>query len=196
MLHPRGRSIAISADCTDTDDSIRKLVKDVSKNEDHVYMLVNNAGVTIGMCSVEKCDEGGAALKEELWKENPSRWETVYRTNVIGCVSTPSCRIMKTDGMCVCRHFFTSVVFLPLLSAAARDGRAGTTINMSSISSITRTTQHYFKYSASNAATIHLAREIWRLGVNDRVNNIAPGIFPSEMTGEARLVDENPVPVC
>lgn len=37
--------------------------------------------------------------------------------------------------------------------------------------------------------------KIWRPGVNVRVNTIAPGIFPSEMTGEARLVDENPVPV-
>ena len=84
-------------------------------------------------------------------------------------------------------YFFTSAAFLPLLSAAAREGHTGTVINISSMSGITRTSQHHFKYNVSKAATIHLsqllAQEFRRPGVNVRVNNIAPGIFPSEMTG-------------
>lgn len=54
------------------------------------------------------------------------------------------------------------------------------------MSGITRTTQHHFKYNVSKGAAIHLsnllAQECRRTKVNVRVNNIAPGIFPSEMT--------------
>ena len=86
-----------------------------------------------------------------------------------------------------CRYFFTAVAFLPLLSAAHREGHTGAVINISSISGITRTTQHHFKYNVSKAATIQLtqllAQEFRRPGVKVRVNSIAPGIFPSEMTG-------------
>jgi NAD(P)-dependent dehydrogenase (short-subunit alcohol dehydrogenase family) len=85
-------------------------------------------------------------------------------------------------------HFFTTTAFLPLLSAAAKNRpnfRAGV-INVASISGITRTSQHQFKYNVSKAAAIHLtqllAQELRRPGVNVRVNAISPGIFPSEMT--------------
>lgn len=54
------------------------------------------------------------------------------------------------------------------------------------MSGITRTTQHHFKYNVSKSATIQLntllAQELRRPGVKVRVNSIAPGIFPSEMT--------------
>ena len=43
------------------------------------------------------------------------------------------------------RYFFTAAAFLPLLSAAARTGHTGTVINVSSMSGITRTSQHHFK---------------------------------------------------
>ena len=83
-------------------------------------------------------------------------------------------------------HFFTTVAFLPLLSAAARPDHTASVINISSISGITRTSQHHFMYNVSKAASIQLndllAQELRRPGVKVRVNSIAPGIFPSEMT--------------
>ncbi|EJF62268.1 NAD(P)-binding protein [Dichomitus squalens LYAD-421 SS1] len=166
LLHPRGQIIPIQADCTDK-DSIHNLFNEISKNEKHVDVLVNNAGISKGTSSVEKGDETAQALKEQLWNESLSDWEEVYRTNVIG-------------------YFFTSAAFVPLLSAAQRQDHTGTVINISSISGITRTTQHHFKYNVSKGGTIHLstllAQEFRRPGVRVRVNSIAPGIFPSEMT--------------
>jgi len=166
LVHPRGQLIPVQADCTDK-ASIENLVNEIAKNENHVDVLVNNAGVSLGTSTVEKGDESAQALKDELWNESLSDWETVYRTNVIG-------------------YFFTSSAFLPLLSAAAREGHTGTVINTSSMSGITRTSQHHFKYNVSKGATIHLtkllAQEFRRPGVQVRVNSIAPGIFPSEMT--------------
>ena len=85
LVHPRGQLIPVPADCTDK-SSIEHLVKEVGKNEKHVDVLVNNAGVSLGTSTVEKGDESADALKEQLWNEKLEDWETVYRTNVIGYV--------------------------------------------------------------------------------------------------------------
>jgi NAD(P)-dependent dehydrogenase (short-subunit alcohol dehydrogenase family) len=75
-----------------------------------------------------------------------------------------------------------------LLSKGAEDtpGWSSTVINISSISGIIKASQHHFPYNASKAAAIHLtkmlAHEIADSGAKIRVNNIAPGVFPSEMT--------------
>ena len=83
LLNPRGQIIPVPADITDK-ASIEHLFNEVSKHEKHVDVLVNNAGVSIGTSTVEKGDESAQALKDQLWNEDLSEWETVYRTNVIG----------------------------------------------------------------------------------------------------------------
>lgn len=49
-----------------------------------------------------------------------------------------------------------------------------------------KSAQRHFSYNASKAAAIHvnrlLAAELAEAGVRVRVNSIAPGVFPSEMT--------------
>lgn len=86
-------------------------------------------------------------------------------------------------------HFFTTTAFKALLSAAcaAHLGHTAGAINTASMSGITRTSQHHFKYNASKAAALHLtqllAQELRRPGVNVRVNSISLGIFSSEMAG-------------
>ncbi|KAH8107429.1 NAD-binding protein [Phellopilus nigrolimitatus] len=172
LAHPKGALIPIQADIT-SKASVRALVDEVARREKHVDVLVNNAGVSGETSTVEKGDaeEGAQELGAELWREDAQEWEDVYRTNVVG-------------------YFFTTAAFLPLLSAAARTraGHRASVINISSMSGITRTSQHHFKYNVSKSAAIHLstllAQECRRTGVQVRVNNIAPGIFPSEMTTE------------
>ena len=96
-------------------------------------------------------------------------WTDTYRTNV------PSI-------------FFTTTAFLPLLQAASdsQHGYSGTVINITSISGLAKTAQHHFAYNASKGAAIHLtkllAAEIAGNGLKIRVNSIAPGVYPSEMT--------------
>ncbi len=185
LVNPRGQLIPVPADITDK-ASIEHLFKEISKNEKHVDVLVNNAGVSLGTSEVEKGDESAQALKDELWKEELSDWETVYRTNVIGYAHVCSVLLGNLTYTQIYSYFFTTAAFLPLLSAAGREGHTGSVINISSMSGITRTTQHHFKYNVSKAATIQLnillAQELRRPGVKVRVNSIAPGIFPSEMT--------------
>ncbi|TFY83116.1 hypothetical protein EWM64_g895 [Hericium alpestre] len=168
LLNPRGKLISLPCDIT-SKSSIEQAVKHVQSKEDHLDVLVNNSGISRGSAVVEKGDEDAVQLKEELWSERVEEWEDVYRTNVIG-------------------HFFTTVAFIPLLANAVKwkQNHTASVINVSSMSGITRTSQHHFKYNVSKSASIHLsnllAQELRRQAVNVRVNNIAPGIFPSEMT--------------
>jgi len=86
LSHPKGRIIPIECDIT-SKPSIQRLVEEVRQKEDHVDLLVNNAGISRGTSEVEKGHEDGTALAQELYAEDLSLWEVVYRTNVIGCVS-------------------------------------------------------------------------------------------------------------
>lgn len=87
----------------------------------------------------------------------------------------------------VASYYFTSAAFLPLLCAARDNGfeEAGSILNVSSISGITKESQNgQFSYNASKAGTISLTEQLAvdfkHLEV--RVNTLAPGYFPSEMT--------------
>ena len=83
MAHPKGKIIPVVADIT-SKKSIQNLVAEIRKNEKHVDVLVNNAGVSKGTSTVEKGDESADEPAQLLWNENLEDWEDVYRTNVIG----------------------------------------------------------------------------------------------------------------
>lgn len=89
-----------------------------------------------------------------------------------------------------------SVAFIPLLQAATdrAHGWSSTIVNISSISGMVRITQGHPSYNASKGAIVHLnkmlATEIQGSGLKIRVNAIAPGVFPSEMTTQDSS-DEN-----
>ena len=169
LAHPQGKLIPAVCDIT-SKDSIRQLVDEVRKNETRVDVLVNNAG-GLGTREVGKQDESVQALAEDLFNDDPAQWEDVYRTNVIGA-------------------FRVSAAFLPLLHAVtmSRPSHTGSIINISSIAGITRNTSDHTKYSVSKAANVYLttmlAQKFRSKTIRVRVNNIAPGIFPTEMAGE------------
>ncbi|GJE89565.1 NAD(P)-dependent dehydrogenase [Phanerochaete sordida] len=170
LAHPQGALVPLVADITDK-ASIQALADEVLEREGRLDVLVNNAGVSRGHSDTERGREGARALRDALWGERWEDWEATFRTNVIG-------------------HFFTSVAFLPALAAARRPGHAPCVINIASMSGITRSTQHHFNYNVSKAAVIQLtnllAQEFSQAGVGLRVNSIAPGIFPSQMTTDGK----------
>jgi NAD(P)-dependent dehydrogenase (short-subunit alcohol dehydrogenase family) len=164
-----GEIIPITADITDK-KSIEKLVQEISSRESHLSILINNAGISSHSQTVEH--EEPTELRKSLFDDpasKPEEWESVFRTNVT-------------------QLFFTTTAFLPLLAKGSEKehGWSSTVINISSISGIVKVSQHHFAYNASKAAAIHLtkmlAHEISTSKLKIRVNNIAPGVFPSEMT--------------
>ncbi|KAJ5225596.1 hypothetical protein N7468_006821 [Penicillium chermesinum] len=166
-----GQIIPIVADITDK-ASIDELVKNISSKESSLDILINNAGISTGSQDTEQ--EDPHKLRRSLFEDDAAdiqAWDDTFRTNVT-------------------QLFFTTTAFLPLIqkSTEKHRGWSGTVINISSISGIVKVSQHHFAYNASKAAAIHLtkmlAHEITSSSLRIRVNNIAPGVFPSEMTAK------------
>lgn len=162
--------IPLQADIS-SKEGILSLLRDVESREKCLCILVNNAGI-----SGDKINPEAKSAKElQLTLFNDSSFETwidLYRTNVAAV-------------------YFTTAAFLPLLQASSGlyRGWSGTVINITSVSGLVKTAQQHFDYNSSKAAAVHLTRmlssEIASAGLKIRVNSIAPGVFPSEMTAGA-----------
>lgn len=89
--------------------------------------------------------------------------------------------------------YFSVVALLPLLQAGTETHGhlSASVIVISSMSGIMRHAQGHFSYNAAKGATVHLTKlmsaEFQKARI--RVNSIAPGYFPSEMT--VKESDEN-----
>lgn len=171
-----GQIVPLAGDVT-SKASIQKLVQEISSKEKVLHILINNAGIasTTQNTDIQNPDE----LSDTLFKDETvtfDQWERVYRSNVT-------------------QIYFMTVAFLPLLQTGTdtERGWSSTVINISSISGIVKTAQHQFPYNTSKGAAIHLnrllANEIISSNLKVRVNCIAPGVFPSEMTTQSS--DEN-----
>lgn len=96
-------------------------------------------------------------------------------------------QFVETFKTNVAGQYFMSMAFLPHL-AKGRDvtpGYTSSVVNISSISgSMKGSSNGQFAYASSKAASTHLSRMLATTfkDTKVRVNVIAPGIFPSEMT--------------
>ncbi|KAI2638015.1 NAD(P)-binding protein [Hypomontagnella submonticulosa] len=178
-LYSAGKDTIIPIQCDVSDKAqIANLVKEISSREECLCILINNAGISGTTLQTEA--ESAAEMKQNLFdteKSTVEDWTDVYRTNVA-------------------QIFFATTAFLPLLQNSSKrfPGWSGTVINISSISGLIKTAQHHFQYNASKAAAAHLTRmlasEIAGNELKIRVNSIAPGVFPSEMTTEGSNEDQ------
>lgn len=164
-----GEIIPLQADVS-SKQSIKKLAEEIGSKESHLDILINNAGVSLNTQTTEA--SSASEMSKNLFEdenETFEMWTDTYRTNVA-------------------QIFFMTTAFLPLLQKASehQKGYSGTVINITSISGIVKTAQHHFAYNASKGAAIHLtsllSSEISTQGIKVRVNAIAPGVYPSEMT--------------
>ncbi|PHH67624.1 hypothetical protein CDD82_1269 [Ophiocordyceps australis] len=165
----QGSLIPIVGDVSRKDD-IRRLVKEIEEREEYLDILINNAGIY----SNKQSPEGSTAeqVKHNLFDaENATfeNWTNVYATNVAAI-------------------YFVTTAFLPLLQRASshRPGQTSTVINISSINGLIKESLSRFASNAAKAATIHLTKmlavEVANCKLAIRVNSIAPGLFPSEIT--------------
>jgi len=164
-----GEIIPLQGDISSKKD-IARMYEEIKSKEKCVCVLVNNAGISSNTLQTEA--ESAEEMSKNLFHNDDSTvedWVDTYRTNVP-------------------QIFFMTTAFLPLLQKATehQHGYSGCVINVCSISGIVKTAQHHFAYNASKAAVIHLTKmlgfEIANNGIKVRVNSIAPGVFPSEMT--------------
>jgi len=108
------------------------------------------------------------AISEHFLKTEPENWADTLKTNVGA-------------------GYYMSMAFLPLLAKGNKrtPGYTSSIVNVSSISGAMKgSSAGQFAYATSKAAFTHLSRMLATtfVGAKVRVNVIAPGIFPSEMT--------------
>ncbi|KAF2873212.1 hypothetical protein BDV95DRAFT_593570 [Massariosphaeria phaeospora] len=169
-----GQIIPIQGDVS-TKQGVQNILKEIESREKCLCILVNNAGIAPGKTET-KADSAEELRKHLLEPTSEDEWTSVYQTNVVG-------------------PFLMTTAFLPLLqkSTEMQQGWSGTVINITSISGLIRISQGHFSYNASKGAAVQLNKmlsaEIAKSGLKIRVNSIAPGVFPSEMTTQES--DEN-----
>ncbi|GAA5820465.1 hypothetical protein JCM11251_005636 [Rhodosporidiobolus azoricus] len=153
-------------------ESLAEGVKVVEK-EGYLSLLINNAGIAQGSVKTlsKVKPEGHEAYSKAMFEVKEEHFTSVYNTNV----ASP---------------WYVTAAFLPLLGkarAANAPKEGASIINLTSISSFTKEDQDGQEiYNSSKAALVSLtnmmATEFKDPAIGIRVNSIAPGLFPSEMT--------------
>lgn len=172
-----GSIIALQAD-VGTKDGVKDLFKAFSEREKCLCILVNNAGISSPTLQTES--SSAQEMKENIFDTDNSTYESWNET-------------FNTNATAV---YFVTAAFLPLLqkSSETQNAWSSTVINITSISGLVKSAQHHFAYNVSKGAAVHLTRllaaEIAANQLKIRVNSIAPGVFPSEMTTEGSDEDQ------
>ncbi|KAF2809488.1 NAD(P)-binding protein [Mytilinidion resinicola] len=169
----QGKIIPLACDVTKKED-LAKLYEEISRKEKYINLLICAAGIS--GTKAEPNEESASSMKEKLWKEETfEQWNETYNTDVTSV-------------------YFTTVAFLPLLQAGSESHGhlSASVIVISSMSGIMRHAQGHFSYNAAKGGTVHLTKlmsaEFQKLRI--RVNSIAPGYFPSEMTTKSSGKDQ------
>ncbi|PBP28134.1 putative Rhamnolipids biosynthesis 3-oxoacyl-reductase [Diplocarpon rosae] len=174
-----GKIIALPGDISKKDE-ITRLVKEVESEEPNgIHLLVNNAGIArddntkysngkpnFKLSASIPSAYSAESISEHLMKSDPQAWADTFATNVSS-------------------QFFVSAAFLPLLAKSLTAGFSPSIVNITSISGVMKGSSNgQFAYASSKAAFLHLTRMMAMTFVEAkvRVNSIAPGVFPSEMT--------------
>lgn len=167
-----GSIVALPGDISSKDD-VKRLAGELVSREGKLHLLVNNAGIArdndTRFSTVGKPDfEDATSISEHMMRSQPEQWEETFRTNITA-------------------QFFTTAALLPLLAKGREitPGYTSSVVNIASISGVMKgTSGGQFAYATSKAGFIHLTRMMATTfaSAKIRVNCIAPGIFPSEMT--------------
>jgi len=168
-----GQIIPLVADVSEKDDVKRLYDEMCQKEPKGIQILVNNAGIarddnTKFSTNGQPNMEDAQAISDHFLKSEPMQWADTMKTNV-GSI------------------YWMSMTFLPLLAKGGNvtPGYSSQVINVSSISGYMKGSSNgQFAYASSKAAATHLSRMLATTftGTKVRVNTIAPGVFPSEMT--------------
>jgi NAD(P)-dependent dehydrogenase (short-subunit alcohol dehydrogenase family) len=168
-----GQIIPLSpCDVTKKED-LTKMYEELASKEKYINLLVAAAGIS-GEKAVPDAEKATDMKKQLFDNETFEGWAETYNTDVTAV-------------------YFSTVVLLPLLQAGTESHGhlSASVIVISSMSGIMKDAQGHFSYNAAKGGTVHLTKlmsgEFQKLRI--RVNSIAPGYFPSEMT--AKESDEN-----
>lgn len=171
------------------------------RGERRLHLLVCAAGIAGPKADPSEADDDADDLKARLWdNESVEAWQDTFRVDVTAVYFTTVAFLpllqaaMEERG----RRAPPAEGEEPPSEPRARGGGGDaaelpameafgpSVITISSMSGIMRHAQGHFSYNTAKGATVHLSKlmsaEFQRARV--RVNSIAPGYFPSEMTAK------------
>lgn len=149
--------------------SLQDAAKSIRDEIGYIDVLFANSGVITASVSIQDADSLSAkSLQERLWAPDMDEFTKTFHVNVTGA-------------------FYTAVAFLGLLDEGNKRAvvpQKSQVIITSSIAAFARKPAAGFAYGTSKAAVTHLAKQLATLlgPLKIRVNTIAPGFYPSEMT--------------
>jgi NAD(P)-dependent dehydrogenase (short-subunit alcohol dehydrogenase family) len=169
-----GTIIPIVGDVGDK-ESLAKVAEQVRSEQGFINLLFANAGVSGPNASnATKKDDGSKPSVQEFA-------DAVLKPEMSDFTATS--HINNTGAL------YTAMTFLPLLNAGNKQKNVpqdSQILITSSIAGFSRALAHGFAYSTSKAAVTHLVKMLStcfaQLGYHIRVNALAPGLYPSEMT--------------
>ncbi|KXJ87977.1 hypothetical protein Micbo1qcDRAFT_215321 [Microdochium bolleyi] len=163
-----GQIVPLVMDVTDK-ESIKKAVAHIQATDGYVNVLINNAGVWTTKPEAGP-EDGPEKFGSSMFEQSIDLWQKAYLVNATSI-------------------YFVTAAFLPLLvkSASSPTGMMGSVINTTSNSGQLRMTEaSQLAYNVSKAAAVQLTRQLAfdfsHEKIRIRVNGLAPGWFPSEMT--------------
>ncbi|ESK83879.1 short-chain dehydrogenase [Moniliophthora roreri MCA 2997] len=168
-----GKIIGIEGDISVKSEA-KRLANEIGSREPHVTVLFNNAGILAGQFVPPTIPSASAYVSAFFDSIKHEDFTNVLNTNAVG-------------------HYWMTFAFLPLLEKWKNSEEEFTkkfvpqVIMTSSMNGWTKDSAtaglsypYMFSKSAIGHATSSLAHELLPLGI--RVNGIAPGLFPSEMS--------------
>ncbi|CAE6406234.1 unnamed protein product [Rhizoctonia solani] len=175
----KGQIVPIQLDVTNK-ESIENAVRVISSNDGKLDILINNAGTASGFTSFFLDPASSEYKSAEVLGKGWFDWNSFEDWSNMFSVNTSSA-------------FFVSMAFLGLLEKSSKERKAETggwsssIINISSMAGQQKQVQTHFAYNLSKAAMNHLTKmlstELALRNIPIRVNSIAPGPFPSQITG-------------
>ncbi|KAL6155883.1 putative secondary metabolism biosynthetic enzyme [Exserohilum turcicum] len=163
-----GQIVPLVMDVTNK-DSIKGAVDHIAENDGYVNVLVNNAGVWTTKPEAGP-EDGPEKFGSSMFDQSIDLWQQAFLVNATSI-------------------YFVTAAFVPLLakSVSSPIGKMGSVINTTSNSGQLRMSEgSQLAYNVSKAASVQMTRQLAfdfsHDNIKIRVNGIAPGWFPSEMT--------------
>ncbi|KAK4541697.1 hypothetical protein LTR36_007406 [Oleoguttula mirabilis] len=160
--------IPVQGDVT-SKDSLAKVADRVKAEAGYVNLLAINSGTSGPMMDGIPQNPSISQLQQSFWN-----WSAESINNVFALNNTAA--------------FFTATAFLELLDAGNKPGNGPDyqtqILFTSSLAGLSRNYSTGIAYATSKAGTVHMAKALatYLAPYSIRVNTLAPGIFPSEMT--------------
>ncbi|KAF9224293.1 NAD(P)-binding protein [Gyrodon lividus] len=172
-----GKMIGIQGDVRHKSEA-KRIAKEIGKREEHVTILFNNAGVQQGDFKPPATPTAAAYVANFFDSIEQVDFDNTFNTNVVGpyWLSFAFLHLLekcKDSANPKTKKFVPQIVMTSSVNGWTKD------------SDLSRSYAYMFSKSAIGHFTSSLAHELLPLGI--RVNGIAPGFFPSQMSAPGSI---------